>query len=369
MCNQTPKTRHFYVETIMKSDQLVYKCNFYLQTYSSFLESECNDRIERDAMETMVKTYGQMPRQLFKTPHPMSRSLKYFQQPSTNNSMSSSLTISKSGTLSTVATIISSIDNNSNSNSSINSDVILLDSVRGLRWGAFTGSPQLPVPNLSHILYLPFADYLLSFNQTNVIYGFPKRCHVMQGGEPDCYNIISWGYDDRIVRIQSFNKTEQKPKNLLYDNAFDNITACGSDVNSNQLWFGHKSGLICVYKCINNELRQRLGKNRQNYMKVLRLSYNSAFRKITATKQFDMESSSNYQLSNGISSATNSNQYLFNDIGVTIGKNDTDDLQWLGPTTLVYHKNKITCISLSVEFKIAITASCDGIAVIWDLNE
>lgn len=320
-------------------------------------------------MKTMVKTYGQMPRQLFKIPHPMSRSLKYLQQQSSNNSMTSSLTIPKTGTLSTVATTISSIDNNSNSNSSINSDVTFLDNIRGLRWGAFAGSPQLPAPSLSQIHYLPYADYLLSFNQTNVIYGFPKCCHVMQGGEPDCYNIISWGYDDRVVKIQSFNKTEQKAKNLLYDNAFDNITSCGSDVNSNQLWFGHKSGLISVYKCINNELRQRLGKNRQNYMKGLRLSYNSAFRKITATKPFDMENVSNYQLSNSIIGATNSNQFLFNDIGATIGKNEADDLQWIGPTTLIYHKNEITCITLSVDFKIAITASCDGIAVIWDLNE
>jgi len=50
---------------------------FLSQTYAVFLDSEISDPIEREAVKTMVKTYGQMPRQLFKSPHPATKALDY----------------------------------------------------------------------------------------------------------------------------------------------------------------------------------------------------------------------------------------------------------------------------------------------------
>ena len=40
-------------------------------TYCGFDVDSILDKVERDARETMVKLYGQMPRQLFRAPHPM----------------------------------------------------------------------------------------------------------------------------------------------------------------------------------------------------------------------------------------------------------------------------------------------------------
>uniref|UniRef100_A0A1A9W7K7 Lysosomal-trafficking regulator n=1 Tax=Glossina brevipalpis TaxID=37001 RepID=A0A1A9W7K7_9MUSC len=293
---------------------------FHPATYAVFLESEINDPIEREAVETMVKTYGQMPRQLFKSYHPASKSLNY----------------------------------------ELTSDKPILSSVRGLRWGVYVGSPQLPKPFLGNIHKLPGAEYLLSFNNTNVVYGLPSRSCVMQGAETDTFNVISWGYDDRIVRIQPLNKIFSKPKNLLYNSAFDDITACGCDSNSNQLWFGHKSGRLSIYKCTSVEANAKLGKSRQSYVRGLRLSYNSAFRKITS-KSNEIEgseiNSTNLMTSTAIMSPHDSPL-----------QKDGADLQWSGPTVLVRHTDEITCITLSVEFKIVVTAGKDGIAVIWDLN-
>ncbi|TMW51472.1 hypothetical protein DOY81_003443 [Sarcophaga bullata] len=288
---------------------------FHPATYAVFLESEISDPIEREAVETMVKTYGQMPRQLFKSPHPSSKPLLY------------------------------------------QSDKQILPSVRGLRWGIYLGSPQLPEPTLGNTHKLLGAEYLLSFNNTNVVYGLPMRSCVMQGAETDTFNVISWGYDDRIIRIQPLNKLNAKPKNLLYNSTFDDITACGCDANSNQLWFGHKSGRISIYKCCSVDASQRLGKSRQSYVKGLKLSYNSAFRKITS-KAMDSEGD--------LTSSTISSNSL-NLSETTINK-ESADLSWSGPTVLIRHTDEITCIALSVEFKIAVTAGKDGIAVIWDLN-
>lgn len=44
---------------------------FHPATYCGFDVDSIPDELEREAWETMVKTYGQTPRQLFRTPHPM----------------------------------------------------------------------------------------------------------------------------------------------------------------------------------------------------------------------------------------------------------------------------------------------------------
>ena len=44
---------------------------FHPATYIGFDVTTIKDPLERVAWETMVRTYGQTPRQLFKAPHPM----------------------------------------------------------------------------------------------------------------------------------------------------------------------------------------------------------------------------------------------------------------------------------------------------------
>ncbi|XP_017079902.1 lysosomal-trafficking regulator [Drosophila eugracilis] len=304
---------------------------FHPATYAVFLDSEISDPIEREAVKTMVKTYGQMPRQLFKSPHPATKALDY------------SLV-----------------------------DKPIVSTVRGLRWGVYVGSPQLKAPSWANIHKIPGTEHLVSFSNTNVVYALPGRASVMQGAEPDTYNVISWGYDDRIVRIQPLNKPQAKPKNLLHNGTFDDITACGCDVNTSQLWFGHKSGRISVYKCTGGmDSQQRASaKSRQSYARGFSLSYNSAFRKMTSKGigggvPERVDEMGNLHSTNSASSVNSAS----NISGSDAFQRDGADLNWLGPTLLVRHTDEITCITLSVEFKIAVTAGRDGIAVIWDLND
>lgn len=96
------------------------------------------------AFETMVRTYGQMPRQLLKVPHPVSSQTKecFYEQKEE-----------------------------------------IVANVQGLKWGIYTGSPQMAEPRVCHF-YQQFDlifHNVISHSSTNVVYGIPRRCNIMQG--------------------------------------------------------------------------------------------------------------------------------------------------------------------------------------------
>lgn len=193
----------------------------------------------------MIRTYGQMPRQLIDEPHPQS----YL------------------------------------SNETSPKMVDIYPTIKGLRWGLYTGSPQLPEPRIC-CFYQQFEilfDTLISLPDTNVLYGVPKGCNVMQGCDADTMNLILWNESDGVVRIKPFCHDTFVPQPLIQDCAIDQISACGTDPQTNQLWFGHKSGRITVYESISPS-HSRLNKNRVFHYSssFTKMSYNSAFRKVSS---------------------------------------------------------------------------------------
>lgn len=260
-------------------------------------------------METMVRTYGQMPKMLFKSPHPAGQSIY-------------------SGTECET--------------------VPILKHIKGLHWGCYTGSMDLPDPHVC-CLYQQFdinLSHLMALPNTNVIYAFSDGHNVMQGNEPDTMNLIQWKQSDSIVRIKPLRDGEffdKKP--LTYNHHIDDITTCGTDSNFNQLWFGHESGRITVYKC-NNFTQQSKYNNHFNLSAPFnRLSHNSALRKI----------SMKFSNFNGETDCENSN-------------NNSDTIKWKDPVILIRHTNTVTAIHISKEFKIVVSVACDGYAIIWDAN-
>lgn len=194
----------------------------------------------------MVRTYGQMPRQLLRQGHVESILLPQ---------LSTSQTVN------------------------------IYPLVRGLRWGIFTGSPQLPEP-LVYCFYQQGghnAFSLVSMSNTNVCYAIPEGWNIMQGSEPDTMNIIMWQQRDGIVRIRPLSDDEHIAQPLLQNNQTDEITACGTDTQSSQLWIGHTSGKITVYQCVSGD-SEKYNKNRfvQHSMSFTKMSYNSAFRKVSS---------------------------------------------------------------------------------------
>lgn len=153
--------------------------------------SGVSDPVEKTALETMVRTYGQMPRQLLTTPHPASSLTKFSQQ-------------------------------------GINSPKNI--SVKGLRWGTFTGSPELSEPKMCHFYQqydLQFSN-LVALVDTNVLYGLPKNSSIMQGSESDTINLISWNDSDGIIGIRPLCDDNTPMKPLLRECSFDRVSCCGT---------------------------------------------------------------------------------------------------------------------------------------------
>lgn len=157
----------------------------------------------------MVKTYGQMPKQIFMSPH-----------------KKSSAACEKSHDLHYV-----------------------LHGVKGLKWGAFTGSPQLPKPRkLSAKIPIPNKQRntkLIPVHRQNMFFVIPSKASLMQGVLKNSYDLVLWKENDGVVRTKSL--TEKKSRKIFNTPICDPITACGSDVNYSNVWFGHQSGNISVY--------------------------------------------------------------------------------------------------------------------------
>lgn len=259
----------------------------------------------------MVRTYGQMPRQLFAQPH------------------SPAVVPLKNGIPDQLAHISSH--------------------VKALRWGAFTGSPQLNSPVL--VQQYPANELtnlrsIFSLSRTNVCYALPLGCNVMQGSEPDTMNVVMWTEPDGIVRTRPLSEellSTSKPVLLMAATPDDPITCCGSDPNSDQLWFGHRSGRVIVHQWISmTATQQKFNKSRfvQHSSAFNLSSYNSAFRRFVKDHSGSTQSISIQPASS----------------------------KWKEPVVLIYHTDEVSAIAISDEFKIAVSVGRDGNAAIWDTN-
>ena len=205
---------------------------FHPATYSGFDLEAITDPVERIAWETMVKTYGQTPKQLFKTPHPMpirslqnSDSISHLSLPHLTNAYSYGYNYKE---------------------------------VKGLKWGYFPGSPNESEPVILFRQLLSNTKEIISYLAplpTNDIIGIPDNTtcllHLSKNKEGWNFNgcriaLISWGYSDGIIRIKLKNESPMLP--LYTISLLDPVTICASELGCNNLWMGHSSGNITVYK-------------------------------------------------------------------------------------------------------------------------
>lgn len=288
------------------------------QTYIGFSAAKVTDPVEKKAFETMVRTYGQMPRQLFQQPH--------------------------------AAAIVPHI-----ASASVN----ITARVRGLRWGLFTGSPQLPEPSICKQFTITPPNHpqqqfaLIALPHTNVCYALPAGRNLMRGSEPDTMQTIGWREPDGIVRVRTLHDPTGSEattdgsggRPLLAASAADPITACGTDAAATQLWFGHRSGRLSVHRCTDTGAG-RVRPHKSTPFGDL-VSYNSAFRHRTRGAH--------------ITGADTR----------SIGDGPPDALSkigWHEPIVLVRHTDQITAISLCDEFRVCVSVGLDGAACIWDTN-
>jgi len=196
---------------------------FHPATYFGVDASKVEDPLRRTALQTMIRTFGQTPRQIFTIPHPT-------QTPPVPSPPRPE-------------------------------PVRVLKGVRGLSWGTFAGSPSQPPPvviwrrspsasSTKVATLIPLA--------TNDAFGLPAdTClflsYSRNNGGPlvnatfvASVAVVSWGHADSLIRIR-FQKN-QPPLALLSPNSsLDELTICASDHESGILFVGYKSGSIAIF--------------------------------------------------------------------------------------------------------------------------
>jgi len=203
---------------------------FHPSTYAGFDAKEGNDDdpIERSAKLTMIRSYGQVPRQLFRQPHPMSV------QPLLNAK-------------------------------SVHRSAGLLPSVDHLKWGCYLGSPACQDPVLKHreSFAVPVQSFLpLRTGDTYALGPFTAAI-VSHSYDKDSFlgrptgilgvGLVLWGQSDGIVRIKIRKDEPVKP--LFQSEAYDSVILCATAPDYNQIWVAYKSGLIRVFPFLFDSIR------------------------------------------------------------------------------------------------------------------
>lgn len=202
---------------------------FHPSTYAGFDTTEGlnDDPIERNAKLTMIRSYGQVPRQLFRQPHPMSI------QPL------NAKTIRRSRSL--------------------------LPSVNHLQWGCYVGSPSCQDPILKHkeSFVIPVHSFLPlrtgdtyamgPFTSAILAHSYDKDSFLGRPTGILGVALISWGQLDGIVRIKVRKDEPVKP--LFQSEVHDSVVLCSTAPDYNRIWVAYRSGIVRVYPFFFDPLR------------------------------------------------------------------------------------------------------------------
>ncbi|XP_068795056.1 lysosomal-trafficking regulator isoform X2 [Struthio camelus] len=215
---------------------------FHPATYFGMDVSAVEDPVQRRALETMIKTYGQTPRQLFHAAHvsrPGSRLIIEGELPA---AMGLLVQFAFRETREHTKEIVYPSP---------------LPWIKGLKWGEYVGSPSAPDPVVC--FSQPHGERFGSLQAlpTKAICGLSRKfCLLMiyskEQGVRSMHNtdiqwsaILSWGYADNILRLKS--KQSEPPVNFIQSSQFHQVTSCAWVPDSCQLFTGSKCGVITAY--------------------------------------------------------------------------------------------------------------------------
>ncbi|KAG8444521.1 hypothetical protein GDO86_009617 [Hymenochirus boettgeri] len=215
---------------------------FHPATYFGMDVSAVEDPVQRRALETMIKTYGQTPRQLFHSAHvsrPGSRLLLEGELPAA------------------MGLLVQFAFRDNRENSRDIGHPSPLPWIKGLKWGEYVGSPSAPDPSVC--FSQPHAERFGSLQAlpTRAICGLSQKfCLMMiyskEQGVRSMHStdiqwsaILSWGYSDNILRLKS--KQSEPPVNFIQCSELHQVTSCAWVSDSCQLFTGSKCGVITAY--------------------------------------------------------------------------------------------------------------------------
>ncbi|KAL7987549.1 hypothetical protein Chor_006468, partial [Crotalus horridus] len=212
---------------------------FHPATYFGMDVSAVEDPVQRRALETMIKTYGQTPRQLFHSAHVSRSKLMEGELPA---AMGLLVQFAFRETREHTKEIVYPSP---------------LPWIRGLKWGEYVGSPSAPDPVVC--FSQPHGERFGSLQAlpTRAICGLSRKfCLLMiyskEQGVRSMHStdiqwsaILSWGYADNILRLKS--KQSEPPVNFIQSSQFHQVTSCAWVPDSCQLFTGSKCGVITAY--------------------------------------------------------------------------------------------------------------------------
>uniref|UniRef100_A0A674K2T6 Lysosomal-trafficking regulator n=1 Tax=Terrapene triunguis TaxID=2587831 RepID=A0A674K2T6_9SAUR len=215
---------------------------FHPATYFGMDVSAVEDPVQRRALETMIKTYGQTPRQLFHTAHvsrPGSRLIIEGELPA---AMGLLVQFAFRETREHAKEIVYPSP---------------LPWIKGLKWGEYVGSPSAPDPvvcfsqphgeRFGSLQALP-TRAICGLSQKFcllMIYSKEQGVRSMHSTDIQWSAILSWGYADNILRLKS--KQSEPPINFIQSSQLHQVTSCAWVPDSCQLFTGSKSGVITAY--------------------------------------------------------------------------------------------------------------------------
>nr|XP_056708316.1 lysosomal-trafficking regulator isoform X1 [Euleptes europaea] len=215
---------------------------FHPATYFGMDVSAVEDPVQRRALETMIKTYGQTPRQLFHTGHvsrPGSRLIMEGELPAA------------------MGLLVQFAFRETREHTREVMYPSPLPWIKGLKWGEYVGSPSSPDPVVC--FSQPHGERFGSLQAlpTRAVCGLSRKfCLLMiyskEQGVRSMHStdiqwsaILSWGYADNILRLKS--KQSEPPVNFIQSSQFHQVTSCAWVPDSCQLFTGSKCGVITAY--------------------------------------------------------------------------------------------------------------------------
>ncbi|XP_031215289.1 lysosomal-trafficking regulator isoform X3 [Mastomys coucha] len=215
---------------------------FHPATYFGMDVSAVEDPVQRRALETMIKTYGQTPRQLFHTAHASRPGAKL----NIEGELPAAVGLLVQFAFRETREPIKEVTHPSP-----------LSWIKGLKWGEYVGSPSAPVPvvcfsqphgeRFGSLQALPTRAICGLSRNFCLLMTYSKEQGVRSMNSTDIQwsAILSWGYADNILRLKS--KQSEPPVNFIQSSQQHQVTSCAWVPDSCQLFTGSKCGVITAY--------------------------------------------------------------------------------------------------------------------------
>ncbi|XP_036133268.1 lysosomal-trafficking regulator isoform X2 [Molossus molossus] len=215
---------------------------FHPATYFGMDVSAVEDPVQRRALETMIKTYGQTPRQLFQSAH--------VSRPGSKLSLEGELPAA-------VGLLVQFAFRETREQVKEITYPSPLSWIKGLKWGEYVGSPSAAVPvvcfsqphgeRLGSLQALPTRAICGLSQNFCLLMTYSKEQGVRSMNSTDIQwsAILSWGYADNILRLKS--KQSEPPINFIQSSQQYQVTSCAWVPDSCQLFTGSRCGVITAY--------------------------------------------------------------------------------------------------------------------------